>query len=205
MLRALAGRLYVGGLFLSVDGSGRGNGAAFDLATLGLTGWDPHMGSVNGLELWQGRMLVSGGGAIPGNALPRLLLVDPVSGDRLNLPNPEAPFSTAAVTIAAGTFIVAGARDAVSPPGPTLVPSIGTPATAAVGREYRLRRSARAGIRRLGRAQRAHQHGWPGTGRQSRRLPHRPAGAAAQPHLRQSRGYRHLTWAAAPGHARRPT
>ena len=121
VLRALAGRLYVGGRFLGVDGSGRGNGAAFDLNTLGLTDWDPRMESVTGLELWQGRMLAQGAGAVPGNNFRRLRWVDPTSGDPLSLPSPQAPFTTLALTSSANTFIVGGQVDTQQSPGPTLV------------------------------------------------------------------------------------
>ena len=121
VLRALAGRLYVGGRFLGVDGSRRGNGAAFDVGTLGLADWDPRIENVNALELWRGRMLLSGAGAIPGNPFPRLRWVDPTSGDPLRLPSPQAPFWTLALTSSASTFIVGGHGDTQSGPGPTLV------------------------------------------------------------------------------------
>ena len=111
LIRALGGRLYIGGAFTGVDGSGRGNGAAFDLPGLSLIAWDPRLEGVNGLVLWQDRMLISGAGAQPGNGFGRLRWVDPLTGDAVGAPLAQPAFNTLALARAGDTLVVGGSTD----------------------------------------------------------------------------------------------
>ena len=121
VLRAFAGRLYVGGAFLGVDGSVRGNGAAFELGSLALTEWDPRVELMNAFETWQHRMLVNGGNGEVGNRAARPRWVDPVSGDPAAYPRVQVDFTPLSFARSGDAIIVAGQRDSPSPPGPTLI------------------------------------------------------------------------------------
>jgi hypothetical protein len=114
VIRARLGRLYVGGVFTSANGSSRSGGVAFDLGTLASNEWDPRAGAVSAIEVWQQRMLISAGNR-------RAQWVDPASGNGLGFPAVQADFQAFAIARSADTFILAGTSNSTSSAASPLV------------------------------------------------------------------------------------